>query len=100
MSNYLYLSGRGVKKVYGPVDDKTLPDARKSFYLHGYSTTIIPKPPHERTMRKWKAKGFMKALDGCVVTGCSSCLHGKWSWAYVFEQVKKSKVKTNARRAS
>ena len=91
--SYLFMYRGKQAKVYGPIEDDLVKKARKTFYFAGFSTYIIPKPPHERTLRKWRAKGKMKAIDGCEVNGLCSCSHNKLSWANVFMQVKESQKK-------
>lgn len=84
---YILIRRHKLCVINGPINDADLREAKRNLYLRGYYVCEIPKPPHERTLRKWRAKGIMKAIDGCIVEGGKNCSHNKRSWQSIFNDL-------------
>lgn len=75
-NDFLLLTRGKLNKIIGPLSDSAMREARKNFYLSGYITVRVGKPPAERTLRRWKQLGKMKMAYA-----------GK-SWGSVMESIK------------
>lgn len=78
-----YLLLDGIKLRVLPVLDNRINEAESFFKKLRYKVTEIKVMPSARTLRRWKATQKARAIDGCIVNGLSSCLHGCRSWLAV-----------------
>lgn len=68
----VYSKARGVRTLKEGVSIEV--------YREKFPDAIVVKVPSVKTMEKWDAGGYCKAIDGCKVEPDGECPHGYPSW--------------------